>query len=168
MDADGSNQTPLTHDLGNVECGGYGWSPDGSKIVFSANISGERSVWMMNADGSNKRIVTNGSWPEWISENEIAYLDNDSNLYRITLEGKKELLVKDVVLCYSINKNGDVVYKTWDNISIVYDGKKRELTKSSRDLCPVFGPDGRKIAFMSERTGNADIWMIRWEKKFRL
>jgi len=121
----------------------------------------------MEADGSNKRKLAGGGFPEWISDNTIAYVD-DGNLYRMTLDGKKELLVKDAVLCYSINNDGAIIYKNRVGISIVYDGKRRELTKSFQDLCPVFSPDGRKIAFTSERTGNADIWMIRWEKKFRL
>lgn len=168
MDADGNNQPPLTHDLRNVECWSYDWSPDGSKIVFSANISGEHSVWVMNADGSNKKKLADGGSPTWVSENTIAYIGNNSNLYRMTLEGEKELLVEDAVLCYSINRDGDVVYKNWDNISIAYDGNRKELTENSRDLCPVFRPDGRKIAFMSERTGNADIWMIKWEKQLKL
>ncbi|MCL7960572.1 MAG: hypothetical protein M8861_10290 [marine benthic group bacterium] len=47
MDADGSNVTNLTNSPGNE--GSPRWSPDGTRIVFTANYDG---VYVMNADGS--------------------------------------------------------------------------------------------------------------------
>jgi Tol biopolymer transport system component len=34
------------------------WSPDGSKIVFTRTQPGDGTLWVMNADGSNKRQLT--------------------------------------------------------------------------------------------------------------
>ncbi|MCB0164896.1 MAG: PD40 domain-containing protein [Anaerolineae bacterium] len=33
------------------------WSPDGSQLVFWSNRSGNRQIWIMNADGSNQRLL---------------------------------------------------------------------------------------------------------------
>jgi|GEM_PF-1588625 TolB protein len=163
VNADGGNQTPLTHDMGNVECWSYDWSPDGKRIVFSANVSGERGIWIMNADGSGKERIASGTSPKWVSENAVFYLGNNSYLHRITLDGRAGLVVKDAIVCYSTYDNA-IVYKNLKGISISYDGKKKELTAKFQDLCPAFSSDG-KIAFTSERTGNADIWLIVWKKR---
>lgn len=42
------------------------WSPDGKQIVFYSNrISGRRQLWIMNADGSNQRNLTNDEFEDW-------------------------------------------------------------------------------------------------------
>jgi len=42
------------------------WSPDGSQIVFYSNRgSGRRQLWMMNADGTNVRNISNNEWEDW-------------------------------------------------------------------------------------------------------
>ncbi|MBV9209780.1 MAG: PD40 domain-containing protein, partial [Acidobacteria bacterium] len=59
MDADGSNQTPLTTDVN----GAYfaRWSPDGSKIAFLSLRTGNYEIYVMNPDGSNQTRVTQTS-----------------------------------------------------------------------------------------------------------
>lgn len=47
------------------------WSPDGSQIVFWSNRTGNRQIWIMNADGSNQRLLMEANpyndWnPVWI------------------------------------------------------------------------------------------------------
>jgi len=64
VDIDGSNEKQLTDIPKNWEAGG--WSPDGSKIVYtswkkSSMGVGETQkigIWMMNADGSGKILLT--------------------------------------------------------------------------------------------------------------
>jgi Tol biopolymer transport system component len=64
VDIDGSNEKQLTDIPKNWEAGG--WSPDGSKIVYtswkkSSMGVGETQkigIWMMNADGSGKKLLT--------------------------------------------------------------------------------------------------------------
>jgi dipeptidyl aminopeptidase/acylaminoacyl peptidase len=45
------------------------WSPDGREIAFVRRMRGQRDIFVMNADGSNKRRVTNDSFynsdPDW-------------------------------------------------------------------------------------------------------
>ena len=42
------------------------WSPDGAQIVFFSNREGERrQLWIMNADGSGQRNLSNNSYEDW-------------------------------------------------------------------------------------------------------
>ena len=66
MNADGSNPTPLTSTFvgGKVPGGGtpLSFSLDGRKIAFNC----ERSICVMNADGSNLIVLTDGRAPAFI------------------------------------------------------------------------------------------------------
>jgi Tol biopolymer transport system component len=41
------------------------WSPDGTKIVFWSNRSGHPQIWIMNADGSDQRILNPNPANDW-------------------------------------------------------------------------------------------------------
>jgi TolB protein len=52
------------------------WSPDGTQIVFCSNReTGHAQIWVMNADGSNPRNLSNdpyNNWdPVWIKRSEL-------------------------------------------------------------------------------------------------
>lgn len=170
MDADGSNQTPLTHDLGNIECGGFRWSPDGSKIAFSTfvfrnNTSEEWSIWVMDADGSDKKKIADGLFPEWISENEVAWITNKGDLWRMNTDGSdKKLLAHNVFLGCSISPNGIAYFDTKGELWII-NGKKVKIILSDYNMFPSWDPSGKRIAFMSAKSGNVDIWLISWERE---
>jgi TolB protein len=57
----------LTQDQGNNEHPTY--SPDGNHVVFSSTRSGESKIYIMNADGTNQRLISRGkgeyTTPEW-------------------------------------------------------------------------------------------------------
>lgn len=60
MDADGSNQTQITH-LGAANFGPT-WTPDGQRIIFSSNHtnprSGDFNLYIVDLDGSNLTQIT--------------------------------------------------------------------------------------------------------------
>jgi Tol biopolymer transport system component len=66
MNADGSDQTQLTYGPGSDF--GPAWSPDGTQIAFVRDFgSGNRPIYLMNADGINQHPITSGTGfvPAW-------------------------------------------------------------------------------------------------------
>ncbi len=166
MNADGSNQRPLTHDLGKVECWNYDWSPDGSRIAFSVKISGKREVWVMNEDGSGKRKLGNGMLPEWVSESKLVYKKSDCELVSTWLRTyKKNSLLSSTVNHYSINNHKIVVSDRHFNILVI--NKTNDVVNIGYGMLPVFSPDGKKIAFMTDKSGNIDIRLVYLDNEIR-
>jgi len=82
--------TPGAHDKSPV------WSPDGSKIAFLSDASGEEEIWVVAQDGSSapEQITSGGKAfrynPRWSPDGKrIAFSDKDGKLWIVTLAGKK-------------------------------------------------------------------------------
>ena len=58
INADGTKSTQLTEDPTHRNSDDPSWSPDGKKILFSTGRSGRNELWMMDADGSNERKLS--------------------------------------------------------------------------------------------------------------
>ena len=130
MRADGGNPHALTHrdDIDPT------WSADGSMIAFASSRSGERQLYVMNADGSEI--------------NQITDLNNMGGRSTWSPDGTK--------LAFYRGPAGD------RNIFIVnVDGTGvTRLTNSGDNLGPSWSPDGNWIAFTSFRDGNNEIYII--------
>ena len=112
MNEDGSNPVSLTSDMPESDAmrGHPSWSRDGSRVAFHQWVNGPAgttaSIWIMNADGSNKRQLTNtltgfDAAPTWSPDgSRIAFVRyysadeditiinvNTGELSRIHLEG---------------------------------------------------------------------------------
>lgn len=82
MRRDGSDRRHLTHPVLRPPAGAHGdapadWSPDGSRILYSTEVAGDRELFVMNADGSHKRRVTHwrgGDSPQaWLPDGRIVF-----------------------------------------------------------------------------------------------
>lgn len=129
MAADGSDRRKI---VGDVEAAFPDWSPDGNKIAFHSLRGGSShfSIYVVNADGSDERMITDGEQPSWAPNgSQLAYkgcLGNDCGLMVINLDGSG----------------------------------KRRLTTFADDGNPAWSPDGRQIAFTSHRDGNHEIYVM--------
>ncbi|MEW6027447.1 MAG: fibronectin type III domain-containing protein, partial [Planctomycetota bacterium] len=107
MKTDGTGGVPLTSD----SAGSYSpmWSPDGTKIAYhkpSSTYNDCNDVWVMNRDGSNKKLVRSGTNSRdgsilgWLPDGSgILYNRSPgysyATAYRVNLDGSNDVLFVD-------------------------------------------------------------------------
>ncbi|MBL8122733.1 MAG: PD40 domain-containing protein [Pyrinomonadaceae bacterium] len=165
MDTKGKNVKRLTTELGYD--GGAFFSPDGKQIVYrsyhpktAAEIARYKDrlannlieptvfeVWVMNADGTNKRQVTK--------------LGAASFAPFFTPDGKK------IIFCTN-NFASDPRKRNFDLALINVDGTglERVTYNETFDGFPMFSPDGKKLVFASNRNaakeGDTNVFVADW------
>lgn len=116
------------------------WSPEGGRIAFisgNTTTNSSNEVFMMNADGSGRRQITNTSS---VAEQEPAWSPDGTKL---------------IYTANSFDVDGQTDPEIW---TINADGTgRRQLTNNTfPDTQPAWSPDGTKIAFVSARTGDTN------------
>jgi serine/threonine protein kinase len=112
------------------------FSPDGRRIAFTSDRSGEGGVWLADADGSN--VVQLAPMGAFATGGTRWSPDGQQIVFHSNREGQGE--------CYVIPAAG---------------GKPRNLTSNpASDAFPSFSRDGKWIYFTSNRTGEFQIWKI--------
>lgn len=113
------------------------YSPDGSRIAyFEANGDEFPGIYIMNADGSGDRKLTENVFPTSASGMTAAWSGDGGRIYYT-----KEEVVRNT------NLYDDIYY---------YDLKRRKqvrVTKGVRGRDPDPSPDGRKLVFVMNRMG---------------
>jgi Tol biopolymer transport system component len=161
MDKDGKNVKRLTDELGYD--GGPFWSYDGKQIVYRAyhpETEKEKAdylallkedlihptkldIWVMNADGSNKRRVTK--------------LDKASFAPYFFPDGKRIIFSSNV----DDERNFDLYIVNVDG-----SGLERVTFNDTFDGFPMFSPDGKKLVFCSNRNGakqgDTNVFIADW------
>jgi Tol biopolymer transport system component len=170
MNVDGSNVQRLTTAVGYD--GGPFFSPDGSKIVYrtwhpttadeeadyrrllAQNLvrPSEMEVWVMNADGSEQRQLTNLG-----GANFAPYFHPDGN--RIIFASNHHVIRDD-----PRSRNFDLFLVNLDGSNL------RQVTFTDVfDGFPMFSPDGTKLAFASNRhgavEGDTNIFIADWVER---
>ena len=150
------------------------WSPDGSKIAFISDLSGEEELWVVAQDGSSKlERLTNGGKamryaPEWSADGKrIAFSDKDGRIWIYSFDDKALKQVydaaRDQVRDYSWSPKGHHLAFSAGNgnnfrsVQIwseggVPNGQIHEVTDQQWNAQePVWDPDGNFLYFLSDR-----------------
>ena len=135
IDTDGSKVRQLTDDEAIDWVSAEGFSPDGSRILFTGNLGGDREIFVMAADGSDvRRLTRNNSYetePVWSP-------DGSRILFTSDRDGSYGL--------YTMRPDGTGVH---------------QLTESGTDnFSPDWSPDGTRILFTSDRDGDDELFMV--------
>jgi Tol biopolymer transport system component len=123
MNADGSGKTPLS----NVGPAAYtvvgnaaDWSHDGTKLAVAAAPGNGIDTYIMNADGTNYRLLAGRAFGAVWSPNDtkLAYQGSDNNIWTVHADGSAPVQLTNISSgsCYAAN-------------------------------APVWSPDGTKLAF---------------------
>jgi Tol biopolymer transport system component len=182
---DGTGLKRLTRGGGYNAEGSY--SPDGKEIVFCSNRDGNLELYIMHADGSDVRKLTNA--PKCYNGGPFFSPDGKRVIFRS--DRKK----KDHLQLYVINRDGSSERALTDNLNWVYwapywyrdgkhivytaadhtkhppnydlwwmnvdTGKKVRLTYApGADVLPVFSPDGKRIMWTSTRDGSGSAQLF--------
>ena len=139
MNADGSNVRSLGEDPTGP--GGPAWSPDGGKIAYCCWAGGGPAVWVMDANGENQKMLNSGGGRLGIDWSP----DGD----KIVFESMKDSMGWESNDIYIMNADGTGVNILTQPGPAWYD-------------CPVWSPDGTKIAFGFDQDGKQgkDIYVM--------
>ena len=152
VDASGGTPNKIVESKGGVVTNTQpALSPDGSRIAFSSDMEGAFHIYVVGVDGEGLRRVTDGvendSEPTWSPDGRrVAFargFDATGNgVYVQTCAEWSDIIVVDV----------DVEPHTEVN-----------LTNGARGTDPAWSPDGKRMAFASDRTGNFEIYTMSSE-----
>jgi hypothetical protein len=141
MNADGSGQVNLTADVPpNAFLSTPAWSPDGTRIAYGSSItdgaSTRNGIWVMNADGSNKREITStltgfDGMPSWSPDG------------------------KHIVFVRYFGGEGDLA------LVELATGTVTRLPVPGLQVRPAWSPDGRFIAFSTQLGPQSALYTIR-------
>lgn len=116
------------------------YSPDGRQIAFISGKSGQPQVYIMDADGSNVRLLTPyrpgvrsyRASPDWSPDGRaVAYEQQNGN------------------------------FQVW--MIDLRDRIPKQLTSEGENEDPSWAPDGRHLVFSSTRTGDKELWILDTE-----
>jgi TolB protein len=165
MDRNGKNVKRLTTELGYD--GGAFYSPDSKQIVFrafhpktEAEIARYKKrlsedliepnnfeIWVMNADGSNKRQVTK--------------LGSASFAPFFTPDAKRIVFSTNHFATDQRKRNFEIAMVNVDGT-----GLERITFNETFDGFPMFSPDGKKFVFASNRNaakeGDTNVFIAEW------
>src|SRR5207245_1300928 len=121
------------------------WSPDGSQLGFTGYDGGLSDLFIINADGTNLRRLTNDKYadlqPSWSPDGKtIAFATDrgpDTDFGQLRIGNTR-------IALYHL------------------DGGAIEVLPhmgAGKNINPVWAPDGRSLAFVSDRTGISNVYL---------
>ncbi len=180
MNADGSGQTRLTNNPTDDLRPAF--SPDGTKIAFVSNRTGNDEIFVMDANGGSQTNLTNSPeadyTPTWRPDGaKLAFTsdrDGNAEIYSMDANGGNQLNLT--------NNTADDLNPAWSPGKITFqsdrdaasngnfevyamngaDGSSQtRLTNNTAvDADPARSSDGAKIAFVSTRDNNFEIYLM--------
>ncbi len=158
------------------------WSPDGTKIAYVSDVSGEQEIYLIDQDGSgDPERMTNGNEGmifalRWSPDGErLAYTDKNGKLYVVEVESKRVREIAD-------QRNGLIGGGTWSpkgghiaftlqdasGFSSIYiwsveDGQVRRITgEYFNEFSPAWGAEGDYLYYIADREYAPMIGSFEW------
>jgi TolB protein len=137
---DGSSKQKITD--GKSNCMMPAWSPDGKKIVYVQQSQNSLALWLCDPNGKNQQLLTKSGMnrvPSWLP-------DSAHIVWMLSTPGKdpsrdSQLRIMNI--------------RTLESRRLFSDPKQIKFSNSM----PVISPLGKKVAFVSNRSGSFRIWL---------
>lgn len=140
VNEDGTGLVRLTSSPGLDGFASY--SPDRRKIAFLSDRDGAHQLYVMNADGSGVKQLTNLVQFSWTASAPSWSPDGKKLVFSGTAIGGPDASAD----LYVVGANGV--------------GLTKLLSHAGTDGSPQFSPDGQRIAFSSDASGNIEVWTV--------
>ncbi len=118
------------------------WSPDGRRIAFQSDRSGNWDIWIANADGSGLVQLTRST----VADRYAAWSPDGSRM------------------AFTSNRNGNEeiwVVSIQEALEQGNDSMAVNLSKSPhRDRYPMWSRDGKRLTFNTNRDGNYEVYVM--------
>jgi len=164
----------------NVQEGHYNltWTPDG-RLVFDSNANAKASIWIVNADGSNPKALTDSSADDFAPEVSpdgrfIVFNSNrrgNPQAFQTSIDGGEPRQVTNGVggaATFSISPDGKwLLYNPFTGgirkLSFA-DGTETEILAKGNLRYPQLSPDGKLVAYFfdDEQTNRPTIAVIEF------
>jgi tricorn protease len=158
------------------------WSPDGKRIAFISDMSGEEELYLVaqDASGGVEQLTSDGDQmryhPLWSPDGErIAFSDKSGRIFVLDVAKKKSVQVAD-------DKSGGVTDYSWSpggghlafsladetGFRSIYiwsasDGETRRVTGAYfNEYEPVWDPGGKYLYYLSDRMFAPQIGSYEW------
>jgi TolB protein len=138
MNADGTEQAAVTHNLPGTNDGWPSWAPDGRHLAFARDTGGGSAIYTVGLDGRGlKRLTADenalDTQPAWSPDGKEIVFETDLFM----LPGQ----------IFAMRSDG---------------GRRRQLTDPSVGASsrPTWSSDGKRIVFMSSRDHHTNVWAM--------
>jgi len=158
------------------------WSPDGKKIAFISDKSGEEELYLANQDGKGEleQLTSNGHEmryaPKWSPDGkQIAFADKNGKIWALDVKTKKMAEVanekRETSLDYSWSPDSKYIAVSLSNengFSSLYiwsaaDSQLRQITGTYFHATePVWDPAGNYLFYLSDHEFAPRIGAIEW------
>jgi hypothetical protein len=120
------------------------FSPDGKRIVFSGNKGGITDLYIVDVDGKNLRQLTNDRYgdlqPQWSPDGRTIAFASERG------EGTNLDLLQ---------------FNRWRLTLLDLETRRVDvpMRQGGHNLNPMWAPDGKSVAYVSDRTGIANVFL---------